>query len=200
MIDPKNVIKLWKLLLYKPYQNSNLVKRIKKQLADLKIDLVELIAVHLNHVIQDAKKVVKQSILIGGNFKEGADSLPTKVFLSVPQMWKPPANRIMLQAAKRADIGPVELVYEPVCAAAFYTYDKHGSLHPEHALGYEILVCDIGGGTADYLRMRYSSGFQAGAKAKFKCVGVAKGIIIHAPDFLSRVVVKLTIHRVALWV
>lgn len=174
-LQPENIVRLWKLLLYKPFQNAPLVKRLKAQLKRLKVDLVELISLHLQNVISDAKDFIKASPVIGGKFVEAVDTLPVKVFLSVPLMWKAPANRTMLEAAKRADLGFVELVHEPECAAAYYTHRIADNPQPEHVPGYELIICDIGGGTGDFVTMQYQSLLCDGAKVKLAALDRTTG-------------------------
>lgn len=101
--------------------------------------------------------------------------MPLELFLSVPQLWKSPASRKMAIAAKKAGIERVELVREPECAAAFYTHMIKDQLATGHEIGNELIICDIGGGTGDFLRVRYDSEYTDGAKVRLKNTGDAAG-------------------------
>lgn len=101
--------------------------------------------------------------------------MPVELFLSVPQMWRSPANRRMTMAAKRAGVPYVELVYEPQCAVAFYTYKIRSNKSAEIKTGQIVLVADIGGGTGDFASYELTSDSSTGASVGLALVGVAKG-------------------------
>lgn len=145
-----DTIELWKLLLYRDHQTSPIAERIQAQLDAGGADrtLETLISTHLREVVHYARQEIS-SIL--GRRSESILNLLVQVFLSVPQMWKAPANNIMTQAAKTAGIPYVELVYEPENAAAFYTYHVREELPKQFLAGDILLVADIGGGTGDFV-------------------------------------------------
>lgn len=98
--------------------------------------------------------------------------MPIELFLSVPQMWTAPANLHMVQAAKAAGISRVELVYEPQCAAAFFTH----AVQPRNlAVHNVILIADIGGGTGDFVSYECRSNLGDGAKVGLQLIGEAEG-------------------------
>lgn len=98
-----------------------------------------------------------------------------QLFLSVPQMWKAPANLIMTKAAKEAGVDYIELVYEPQCAAAFYTHNVKDRLPKQMNVGDVLLIADIGGGTGDFVSYEYRHDSDAGAKVGLRMVGNAHG-------------------------
>ena len=98
-----------------------------------------------------------------------------QLFLSIPQMWKAPANRIMVNAAENAGVEYVELVYEPQCAAAYYTYYIKDEIPKDLTAGDVILVADIGGGTGDFVSYECAQDSSAGAKVGLRVVGNARG-------------------------
>lgn len=53
--------------------------------------------------------------------------------------------------AKEAGVEHVELVYEPQCAAAYYTHKVQGHLPKQIAVGDILLIADVGGGTGDFV-------------------------------------------------
>lgn len=99
-----------------------------------------------------------------------------KLFLSVPQMWKRPECREMGLTAKDAGIDYVELVYEPQCAAAYYTHKmKDQPLRSQHQIGDVLLVADIGGGTGDFVSYVFRSDLANGAEVALEMIGAADG-------------------------
>lgn len=97
-----------------------------------------------------------------------------KVFISVPQMWKAPANRLMTTSAKAAGLSHVELVYEPHCAAAFYAKNV---MHTPNQLskGDILIVADIGGGTADLVSYEFGGPGKDGAAMPLSLAANPKG-------------------------
>jgi hypothetical protein len=100
-----------------------------------------------------------------------------EVFISVPEMWKPPANRLITTAAKMAGADCVQLVSEPVCAAAYYMQDQLLSKRTPLEAGDNILVLDTGGGTTDITcyEMPNPDHSNAGATSILHRVGKAVG-------------------------
>lgn len=92
-------------------------------------------------------------------------------------MWKAPANRRMTQAAKEAGIPLVELVYEPQCAAAYYTYNLKFLKHSPMEVGEVLIVADIGGGTGDFVSYEIRSDGEDGAKVQLRDTGKAEGAL-----------------------
>ena len=95
-------------------------------------------------------------------------------------MWNPPAALQMQKAAKAAGIPLVELVFEPQCAAAYFTHNI-GQILPEQLLPGQILsIADVGGGTGDFVSYKVmtecSSGASVGLKlarpsiGRFQCI------------------------------
>jgi hypothetical protein len=100
-----------------------------------------------------------------------------QVVLTVPASFDEVARTLTHEAAVAAGLGNVTLLEEP--QAAFYAWIAHSEADPAHRhwteqvqAGDLILVCDVGGGTAD-----------------FSLIAVAE-----APDGLSK---KLELHRIA---
>ena len=81
----------------------------------------------------------------------------------------------MTQAAKNAGIGYVELVYEPQCAVAYYTYKIMERTPSQLEVGSVITVPDIGGGTGDFVSYRITTHGQTGAGVGLEMVGKATG-------------------------
>ena len=97
-----------------------------------------------------------------------------EVFISVPQMWKAPANRFMTQSAKDAGFKYVELVYEPHCAAAYYANNIMNT--PSRlSKGDVLIIADIGGGTGDFVSYEFGGSGDNGAKMPLSIVGNPEG-------------------------
>ncbi|GAA1527121.1 hypothetical protein GCM10009827_050160 [Dactylosporangium maewongense] len=71
------------------------------------------------------------------------------VVLTVPAGWGAPRREVLAEAAARAGLGAVDLVSEPLAAAAYLT--AAGSPVPP---GAALLVVDLGAGTADLAVVR----------------------------------------------
>ncbi|KAK4575250.1 hypothetical protein LTR86_001102 [Recurvomyces mirabilis] len=176
LIRPSQIVELLKLLLYKEHATSVIAKRVLRQLGDHTVD--EYLATHLREIIKAVKKSVKRNVTIKADFNEReVEQMPLELLLSVPQMWKAPANRHMTTAAKCAGIEHVELVYEPQCAAAFYTYTVKDKMPRQMKAGDVLLVADIGGGTGDFVSYRLESGSDDGAAVQLCVAKDAKGAL-----------------------
>lgn len=81
----------------------------------------------------------------------------------------------MIEAAKDAGIGGVQIVFEPQCAVAFYAHMTKDKLPRDIDIGDNILVCDPGGGTGDFALYEFKQSTDAGAKVSLALVK-AKGI------------------------
>jgi len=102
--------------------------------------------------------------------------MPVDLFLSVPQMWKSPANLTMAVAGEAAGADYVELVYEPQCAAAYYLQQNRGYARQPNVSG-TMLIADIGGGTGDFVSYgNVNSG--EGVRVQLSTVGKAHGLCI----------------------
>lgn len=72
-----------------------------------------------------------------------------RVVITVPASFDELAQRLTLEAARDAGLGPVELLEEPI--AAFYDWQAYTSSQTESLpLEAKVLVCDLGGGTTDF--------------------------------------------------
>jgi len=172
-LKAENIIEMWKLVLYKKHKGSSTVKHIEAQLARFGLAIFELIRLHLKAVLE-----IIYAELMESNFgltREDIDAMSKKIFLSVPEMWSPAACRNMSEAAKAAGFDIVEIVREPECATAFYAHHHKTSLLKGHKDGNEIIICDIGGGTGDFGRVRVEGSLEDGAKVSLRNTGVATG-------------------------
>lgn len=102
------------------------------------------------------------------------------MFISVPQMWKAPANRFMTQSAKAAGFKYVELVYEPHCAAAYYANNIMNT-PSQLSKGDVLIIADIGGGTGDFVSYEFGGHGDDGAKMPLSIVGNPEGESCVAP-------------------
>jgi molecular chaperone DnaK (HSP70) len=73
-----------------------------------------------------------------------------QIVLTVPASFDEVARNLTAEAAEAAGLGKVTLLEEP--QAAFYAWTAHaaGSWRSQVNSGDIILVCDVGGGTADF--------------------------------------------------
>ncbi|KJX99923.1 hypothetical protein TI39_contig347g00002 [Zymoseptoria brevis] len=103
------------------------------------------------------------------------DDLQVELFLTIPDMWKPPANRYMTSGAEMAGVLSVQLTMESLCAAAYFMHDVHKSTRRSLNPGEAILVVDACGGTTDVTRFEMPASGNAGAMTGLRRTGVAKG-------------------------
>ncbi|KAK3673844.1 hypothetical protein LTR78_006399 [Recurvomyces mirabilis] len=172
-------ITLWKLLLYKDHATSKMAERADAALGSRTLN--ELLEAHLRDIMTKVKQSIKTHtstvLALKDEHVKAIDDIPCELLLSVPQMWKPPANIRMTNAAKRAGIPCVELVYEPQSAAAYYTHNIRDTDPQQMRIGDVLLVADIGGGTGDFVSYRYETDSDAGAKVRLAVVKAAKGAL-----------------------
>ncbi|KAK3653759.1 hypothetical protein LTR22_011138 [Elasticomyces elasticus] len=165
-LEAGDVIELWKMLLYPGHETEAIADRIYRQLGVHKLD--DLLATHFREIIITVKAWLKISSPVSGDHT-------AELFLSVPQMWKSPGNRKMTVAAQRAGVEHVELVYEPQCAAGYFT----GSIKNQHPQWLDakqvLLVADVGGGTGDFVSFAYGGSSRDGAKVALRTVKEPEG-------------------------
>ena len=153
------------------------MKRILKQLTDLGVKIEDLIASHLARIFEAFKNEIKTSPLVEQDLQDAlADDVPIKVFISVPRMWTPSANKVINDAAQKAGIKRVELVWEPVCAAAHYNHIIKDKPPAGHDTGLGIIVLDLGGGTGDVQLLRYGDSAKNGATVLLYIQTLTKGV------------------------
>jgi len=101
---------------------------------------------------RDAAAAVMRMIVAEGRLRQGSD--PVGCVVTHPVRWAGVRRAALAEAAKRAGLGEVQLVEEPVAAAIHYA-----SEHVE--LGAHVGVYDLGGGTFDTaLLQRTDRGFE----------------------------------------
>ena len=147
-LGESNYISLLKLALYSDPDTEPIHQETRNKLKQMRKSLEEVLEQCISVFTTYARDNIK-------NHSHGyeIDTLPIDLFISVPQMWTPVANRKMVLAAKNANVGSVRLVYEPECAAAFVIAQElmtqtNGPITDWLSADDVILVADIGGGTA----------------------------------------------------
>ncbi|KAK3072393.1 hypothetical protein LTR53_006886 [Teratosphaeriaceae sp. CCFEE 6253] len=167
-------IRLWKLLLDPGYDSSPLAARVKQQLGTHSVD--ELIKVHIAAVVEECTAWAKSATFTAGMSNEVFDAMPIQLFVSVPQMWTPPANRRMAIAAKSDKIETVTLLWEPHNAAAYFA--ERIRYHPRGLAEQDcVLVVDAGAGTADLCTLQIMSSIGNGSKVQLETVGKPEGAL-----------------------
>ena len=113
-VGEDDYISLLKLALYSDVNTAQIQKEVQAKLHRMKRTLEELLDQSLRAFINYAKSTIKNL-----PHNDDIESMDLDLYLSVPQMWTPVANRIMTAAAGRVGVHSVRLVYEAECAAAF---------------------------------------------------------------------------------
>ena len=175
LVEPENVIGLFKLLLDKDHSTSNMAKRIREQLGTHTLD--DLLETLIREVLKAVREWCKSQVLIVDAVKspEALDALQIELFLSVPQNWEAPANRKLSTAAIRGGAANVFLVLEPQCAAAYFTSVMMTRTSQVLKEDDVLLVADIGGGTGDFVSLKYEDTLSAGAKVRLDTVREPEG-------------------------
>ena len=174
LLEPDDVISLWKMLLYRAHASTDIGKRIKTQMGSHTLE--ELLSTHIREVLLEVKEWIKKSPQVALDLdNEQIDALPVELFLSVPQMWKAPANQMMTTAAMHAGVDHTELVYEPQCAAGYFTARNKNKYPRNMNSGHVLLVADLGGGTGDFVSLELMGSADDGAKVLLKPVGTPEG-------------------------
>ncbi|SMQ55851.1 unnamed protein product [Zymoseptoria tritici ST99CH_1A5] len=175
-MSPEDVIEVFKLSLYKAHATSEIAERVNNQLRRLNTTKEEVISLLIKAVVQKAGVQVED---LRGMWRSldgtGIDEVPVELFLSVPDMWKAPANRYMTIAAKMAGVASVQLVTESLCAAAYFMQDMQKSKRTALRPGDGILVLDAGGGTTDITCYEMPKSAIAGAETKLQRTGISAG-------------------------
>ncbi|KAI5359988.1 Putative ATPase, nucleotide binding domain-containing protein [Septoria linicola] len=161
-VKQEQVIEYLKVLFYKNHATSELAARALEQLAEHaemfglpKEATTEDLKTHaLTLQLRDLMEHIEEAIKTDGEqqFSISPDELkicPRRVFISVPGMWTPPGNRCMTEAARKAGLDRVDLVFEPQAAAAYWLQKIKLSGGGMYKPGDRIQVLDVGGGTSD---------------------------------------------------
>jgi len=100
---------------------------------------------------------------------------PARVVLTVPASFDEAARSLTLEAAEQAGLGAVTLLEEP--QAAFYAWlERQGSAWRNQVkAGDLLLVCDVGGGTADFSLIAVS---QIGGTLALERVAVGEHLLL----------------------
>ncbi|MFB9318468.1 Hsp70 family protein [Cryptosporangium minutisporangium] len=140
-------------------------------LGEREIGVVDVIGVVLRRVAEEAYRVT------GGP--------PAKIVLTHPAAWGQARLGVLTAAAERAGLGRVELVPEPVAAAAYFVQ----VLGHQLAGGRCLVVYDLGAGTFDVSVVRpVGAGFEVVASAGLSDVGgldLDAAVVAHARGLTS---------------
>jgi molecular chaperone DnaK len=112
--------------------------RVPVRLGDQDLTPQALMAAMLGWVVQTVRD------------REGA--LPARVVLTCPANWGGYRRELLLEAARTAGVGEVELMAEPIAAAAWYASQER--VEP----GAVVAIYDLGGGTFDAAVVRKTEG------------------------------------------
>lgn len=155
---------------------SDMVERVNAQMGKFDLDIEELTAIHLKHLIANIRASIKTDVRLR---IDNAEKLPMDLVITVPQLWEPPACRKMVLAvrsvAKELGIRRVSLVFEAECATAWHLYSARNFLAPGCEIGDEIIVIDLGALTLDGLRAIYASNPLDGISVILRILGRDKG-------------------------
>lgn len=122
-VDPKKPVLPW---------NSDIDEKQK-------VSAFEAAAGYLNHL--------KESILAS---KEGTKVEDSEVVVTVPASFDEVARSLTLEAAEAAGLKDVVLLEEPQAAFYAWTAQTGSDWRSQVKAGDVVLVCDVGGGTADF--------------------------------------------------
>ncbi|RMZ03632.1 hypothetical protein D0860_06724 [Hortaea werneckii] len=176
-IPAEDVIDLWKLVLYKQHKDSDMGRRVLRKIENAGKSPSQLLTTHFSAIVAKSREALKCDSRVVLEFSdEQIDSMEIEVFISVPQMWKAPANREMTQAAKTAGLKYVELVYEPQYAAAHYANNIMNT-PSQLSKGDVLVIADIGGGTGDFVSYEFGGSGYDGAKMPLSIFGRPEGAL-----------------------
>ncbi|KAK4901063.1 hypothetical protein LTR49_027337 [Elasticomyces elasticus] len=184
-LDPAAVIGLWKLLLYEDYATAEITTRVREQLGTCSLD--DLLATHLEKILAAVKEWTKSGFKLDCRLHRcctDIDAMPVELSLSVPQMWKAPANITMTMAAKCAGIKHVKLVYEPQSAAGYFAGNIKYKTPTYMGLDDVLLVADIELISAAVLALGFETLSANGTKVLFTTVGNPEGKFLTSTNFL----------------
>jgi molecular chaperone DnaK (HSP70) len=73
-----------------------------------------------------------------------------EVFLTVPASFDAVARELTIEAARKAGLGEVVLLEEPLAAFYSWLHRRGEEWRKDLKVGERVLVCDVGGGTTDF--------------------------------------------------
>src|SRR6202030_1895248 len=107
--------------------------------------------------------------------QKGSPISEQNVVLTVPASFDEEARELTVMAAREAGIEKLTLLEEP--AAAFYSWIANDLARSQKSLfdGQTVLVCDVGGGTADFTLIRVA---REGDRVDFTRTAVGKHLLL----------------------
>lgn len=102
-----------------------------------------------------------------------------QVILTVPASFDEVARRLTLEAARKAGLGDVHLIEEPL--AAFYAYLARTGGTPELtglSGGEQVLIADVGGGTTDFTLVKVDAPSTEGGPLRFERTAVGEHLLL----------------------
>ena len=93
---------------------------------------------------------IKRAIVAQKNAGIAIDILETEIAITVPASFDEVARNLTVESAKEAGFSDIILLEEPLAALYAWIAYSEGSWRSQISTGDVILVCDLGGGTADF--------------------------------------------------
>jgi len=93
---------------------------------------------------------IKRAIVAQKNAGIAIDLLETEIAITVPASFDEVARNLTVESAKEAGFSDIILLEEPLAALYAWIAYSEGSWRSQISTGDVILVCDLGGGTADF--------------------------------------------------
>lgn len=181
----EDVVELWKLALYEDHKTDPIAERLVLQLDRFgKGNVADLVRIHLKAIVKETRERIRENL--AREYFGDVDAIPIKLFLNIPQMWKPTANRIMTEAAETAGVTWLELVYEPQSAIGAYMDFLKAQRPGAYQAGDASCVADCGGGTSDVASYEFGEDSDIGAGAILKPIGTPQGKSLDGNSHLAR--------------
>ncbi|EME83776.1 uncharacterized protein MYCFIDRAFT_172851 [Pseudocercospora fijiensis CIRAD86] len=165
-VSAENIIEQLKLSIYRAHSDNYIADTAERRLKACGFDAETVLQELFRQILQKSLSSMSEDWFIGFS-KEVRSSMPTVLFISVPEAWDPPENRIMSQAAKKTGlVDRVQLVYEAHASAAFYFDQLKNNGQALYLAGEQFILLDAGGGTTDGIRLQQKSDSNDGAAVK----------------------------------
>ncbi|KAF7194655.1 hypothetical protein HII31_03917 [Pseudocercospora fuligena] len=160
-------INLIKLSLYQNHETTSLASKVDKKLRDVGITKQRALELWFAAILKKIKSQISTHYAYSNRFTpQQIDSMKVVLFLSVPEMWHAPCNRVMSEAARNTgECDALQLVYEGQASTAYYLHHMVVPSQAQFVAGQEFIVADAGGGTMDINRYVIGKNSNAGASA-----------------------------------
>jgi molecular chaperone DnaK (HSP70) len=116
----------------------------------VKLSPVDVTTKYLSHLRRAVTSGLAQIQGLAGDTRVAINPQETEVAITVPASFDEVARNLTVEAAREAGFDDILLLEEPLAALYAWIAHSEGSWRSQISPGDVLLVCDLGGGTADF--------------------------------------------------